>query len=98
MLFMCQGKAKPGLSPEDQQKVVGLFAAWRPPAGLEIKAHYVSATGGDFVVVETDSVTALLEATALWAPYVVYEVTPIIAVADGVGSIRRADETRRALV
>lgn len=98
MLFMCQGKAKPGLSPEDQRKVLGLFATWQPPAGLEIKAHYVTATGGDFVVVETDSVATLIEATALWAPFVVYEVTPIVAVADGVLSIQRAEEKRRTLI
>lgn len=98
MLFMCQGKAKPGLSPDDQQKVIGLFATWQPPAGMDIKAHYVSATGGDFVIVETDSVATLIEATALWAPFVVYEVTPIVSVADGVGSIQRADATRRTLI
>jgi len=98
MLFMCQGKAKPGLSTDDQQKVLGLFASWKPPAGIEVKQHYISATGGDFVVVETDSVAALIEATALWAPFVVYEVTPIVAVADGVGSIQRAEATRRNLI
>jgi hypothetical protein len=98
MLFMCHGTPRPGLTSEDRQKVLQIFTGWRPPAGMEIKAHYVSATGCDYVVVETESVNALIEATAMWAPYVSYEVAPIVAVADGVGSIERAEVARRALV
>jgi hypothetical protein len=98
MLFMCAGKARPGLSMEDRQKVLQLFRSWVPPAGLEIKGHYVNATGGDYVLVETDSVEPIIEATAMWAPFVEYEVTPIIAVQDGIGRLARAEETRRALL
>ena len=60
MLFMCAGKARPGLSMEDRQKVLQLFRSWVPPAGLEIKGHYVNATGGDYVLVETDSVEPII--------------------------------------
>jgi len=98
MLFMCHGSARPGLSTAERESVLKLFQGWQPPPALEIKAHYVSATGGDFVIVETDSVAALLEATAVWAPYVTYEVTPIVAVADGVAGIQRAEQLRRTLV
>jgi hypothetical protein len=98
MLFMCQGKARPGLSVEDQQKVLQLFASWKPPAGIEIKAHYLGAAGGDYVIVETSSVEALIEATSIWAPFVVYEVTPIVEAQLGVAGVTRADELRRSLL
>lgn len=98
MLFMCQGTAKPGLSTEQRQQVLRLFAAWTPPPGLEIKGHYVSASGGDFVIVETASVECLIEATATWAPFVDYVVTPIVAAQDGVGGIERAEAARPALL
>jgi hypothetical protein len=98
MLFMCAGKARPGLSAEDRQKVLQLFQSWQPPAELEIKAHYVSATGGDYVIIETASVEPLIEATAMWAPFVTYEVTPIIAVQEGIGRLAQAEETRRTLL
>jgi hypothetical protein len=98
MLFMCQGKPQPGLSQEQRQKGLQLFGAWQPPAGMTIQAHYVSATGGDYIVVETDSVEVLIEAIATWAPFVVYEVTPIAAVQQGVERIARADTVRAQLI
>jgi hypothetical protein len=98
MLFMCQGTIKAGLAADERQKVLRLFAGWKPPAGLEIKAHYVSAAGSDYVIVETTSAEALIEATAIWAPFVSYEVTPITAAQDAVGVIKRAEDSRRTLL
>lgn len=98
MLFMCAGKSRPGLSAEDRQKVLKLFGSWQPPAGMEIKGHYVSANGGDYVIVETAAVETLIEATAMWAPFVEYEVTPIVAVQDGIGRLVSAEATRSALL
>lgn len=98
MLFMCHGTPKPGLTVEDRRKVVELFRAWTPPAGLDIKAHYVDATGGDYVIVETSTAEALLEATAMWAPYVEYAITPLIAVTSAVERIASAEQTRQQLL
>lgn len=98
MLFMCQGRPKPGLSPDDQSRALRLFAGWAPPQGLEVRAHYAAAGGGDFVIVETDSVEALIEATAAWAPFLSYEVTPIVAVREGVGGLARACEARAKIL
>jgi hypothetical protein len=80
MLFMCHGKPKPGLTTEDRRQVLKLFAGWQPPAALQIKGHWIAADGSDYVVVETDSVACLIEATGIWAPYVDY-----------VGHLRDAD-------
>jgi hypothetical protein len=98
MLFMCHGTTKPGLTVDERQKVLQLFAAWVPPAGLAIQAHYVSPSGEDYVVVDTASVDVLIEATAIWAPFVDYEVTPIVAAQDAVIGIQRAEEKRRTLI
>ncbi len=98
MLFMCHGTPKASMSGEEQEKAVKLFSGWTPPAGLEIKAHHVGPTGEDFVLVETDSVATLSEAVLMWAPFVSYQVTPVTAVQDGVGSLARACTTRSALM
>lgn len=98
MLFMCQGTPRAGLSIDDRQKVLQLFAAWVPPAGIAIEAHYLTAEGGDLVIVETGSIDALLEATAIWAPFVDYRVTPIVEATTGAESIARAESTRRTLI
>lgn len=98
MLFMCQGRPRPGLTQDDQKKALDLFRSWQPPAGLEIRAHYLGATGGDFIVIETDSLGALVEAVAIWAPFVTYEVTPIVAVQEGIECVARAESARTKLI
>jgi len=98
MLFMCHGKPRPGLTAEDRRQALQLFGSWQPPAGMEIRAHYVAATGGDFIVVETASAEVLLEAIATWAPFVDYEVTPIVDVRSGVERIAHADTVRTQLI
>ena len=98
MLFMCHGKPKPVLSTDDRRQVLKLFAGWQPPAAMQIKAHWVAADGTDFVVVETDSVAALIEATGIWAPYIEYDVTPIAEAAEAVGGIARAEDVRSAIL
>ena len=98
MLFMCRGQAKPGLTAEDRQKVVQIFRGFAPPAGMQIQAHYVDTNGGDYVVVETSSAEALLEATAVWAPYIEYTVTPIMPAPVAVERIQSAEQTRQQLL
>lgn len=98
MLFMFRGEPKPGLTEEDQRRVLQVFRGWTPPAGIEIKAHYLAVSGGDYVIVEATSVAAMIEAVTNWAPYVTYQVTPIVEVADGVGAIDRAVSVRSAIV
>ena len=98
MLFMCHGKAKPGLAAEDRQKIVRIFEGWTPPADLRIQAHYVDTSGGDYVVIETTSAEALLEATSIWAPFIDYTVTPIMVAPSAVERIRSAEQTRSQLL
>jgi len=94
MLFMFSGRPRVGLSEADQQRALAVFRGWKPPDGLAIKAHYVAATGGDFVIAETTSVEAMIEAVSAWAPFITYEVSPIVEVSEGAGGIARAVEAR----
>ena len=94
MLFMFGGRPRVGLGEADQQRALAVFRAWKAPDGLAIKAHYVTATGGDFVIAETTSVEAMIEAVSAWAPFQTYEVSPIVEVSEGTGSIARAVEAR----
>lgn len=98
MLFMCRGQARPGLSAEDRRKVVQIFRGFTPPAGMQIQAHWVDTSGGDYVVIETASAEALLEATAVWAPYIEYTVTPIMPAPAAVERIESAEQTRLQLL
>jgi hypothetical protein len=98
MLFMCHGTAKPGLSADDRQKVLQIFRGWTPPAAMRVEAHYVDVSGHDYVVIETDSAEALLEATGVWAPYIDYTVTPIVAAPAAVERIASAEQTRQQIL
>ena len=93
MLFMCHGEPRPGLTESELRRALQVFAGWKPPAGLEIKAHYVAAGGGDFIVVEASSAQVLIEAAAIWAPFLSYRFYPIAEVAEGAGLLKRATET-----
>ena len=98
MLFMFTGRPRAGLAEADQQRALGVFRGWTPPSGMTIKAHYVAATGGDFVIVETSSVEAMIEAVAVWAPFITYEVVPIVEASDGAASMARGVTIRTQIV
>lgn len=91
-----QGEARAvgGGSAEDRAHLRG----WTPPADLRIQAHYVDTSGGDYVVIETTSAEALLEATSIWAPFIDYTVTPIVVAPTAVERIRSAEQTRSQLL
>ncbi len=92
MLFMCHGEARPGLTESELRRALQAFEGWKPPAGIEIKAHYVAAGAGDFVVIETSSASALIEAAATWAPFLNYRFYPIAEVGEGASRLKRATE------
>ncbi|HZR82208.1 MAG TPA: DUF3303 family protein [Candidatus Binatia bacterium] len=97
MLFMFRGQPRVGLTEAEQQRGLAVFRAWKPPEGLTIKAHYLTATGGDYVIVETSSVEAMIEAVSNWAPFITYDVSPIVEVGDASASLARALAVRSAI-
>ena len=98
MLFMFRGEPKPGMSEEEQKRALQVFRGWKPPAGMTVKAHYLGVSGGDYVIVEADSVEVMIEAVANWAPFVNYTADPIVEVTQGVGALDRAVSARAAIV
>jgi hypothetical protein len=92
MLFMCHGRPRENLSEAEVQRALRVFSSWTPPAGVEIRAHYAAASGGDFVVIETDSAAALLEAASVWRPFLHYTFEPIVPVSEGASAIGKATE------
>jgi hypothetical protein len=58
-----------------------LLAAWKPPAGFEMKSWYDYADGtGGIAIVETASAAVLLEAVAPWSTFITFSVKPLVSV------------------
>jgi hypothetical protein len=58
-----------------------LLAAWRPPAGFEMKGWYDYAEGsGGIAIVETSSAEVLMEALAPWSTFIAFSVKPLVPV------------------
>lgn len=89
MQFMCIGKWR-GLGEDGQQRMLAVYEGWKPPKGLQILQHWVTPSGGDFVVVEVESPEALGEGIANWAPFIDYEVYPISPIGDAFPGLKRA--------
>ncbi len=66
---------------EAVQRALQLFSKWQPSAGVTYHQFVgrVDAEGG-FAVVETDHPTELLNDTAKFAPYNVFQIYPVVDV------------------
>ncbi|MDJ0789419.1 MAG: DUF3303 family protein [Myxococcota bacterium] len=95
MEFMCIGTWRP-LDEEGQRRFLDVVEAWTPPEGLEMKARWVTPSGKDFVLVETDRLELLMEGVANWAPFIDYEIFPIVDAERALPGMRRATEARKA--
>ena len=58
MLFANIYTWKGNLSEESQKRIVNLFTKWAPPAGVEIKSHYVFGDGSGGVTISEVSTAA----------------------------------------
>ncbi len=68
-----------------------LFQNWQPPQGFKMQAAYTFADGsGGVNIVETDSAAAIAKATAVFAPYLDFDITPIASTEDGVAAHEEA--------
>jgi hypothetical protein len=90
MLLEISYKSRANASEANDKRVMQLFGKWKPPAGLEVKAHYLRADGSGFLIVEADSAAPLLEANAVYSTWLEYEVTPIVDISEAVPAIDRA--------
>ena len=63
------------------KRTVKLLAAWKPPAGFDMKSWYDYADGsGGIAIVDVASAEVLLEALAPWSTFVTFSVKPLVSV------------------
>jgi|SRR5262249_3358479 len=73
------------------RRALELFSKWQPEPGTTIREFLGRADSeGGFAVVETDDITQVLNATARFAPYVQYQVYPVVEVDQWVTSAQEA--------
>jgi hypothetical protein len=74
-----------GYGEETGRRLLQVFANWKPPAGYEIKAHYVLADGsGGVVIAEASAAAAAYEAAAAFTPFMHFRVAPVLDVTESV--------------
>jgi hypothetical protein len=57
------------------------LAAWKPPAGFEMKSWYDYADGsGGIAIVDVPSAEVLLEAVAPWSTFSTFSVKPLVSI------------------
>jgi hypothetical protein len=85
-------------SEEAAKRVQQIYSQWKPPAGVEIRAFYSLADGsGGIVISEATSAAAILEAISPFAPYLDYNVTPIVEIAEAVSIGQRVNAWRDSI-
>jgi len=81
MLFAVQYANPAHGDPARDQQVLKMLAAWKPPAGFEMKGWYDYADGsGGVAIVEVSSAEVMLEAVAPWNTFLEFSAKPIVPV------------------
>jgi hypothetical protein len=81
-----------------QRRVLDVFAKWAPPTTMTIHQFLSRVDGGGaFMVVETDNPADLIGATSKFAPFIAYEVCPVVDIADAVGAAQEAIAFRESI-
>ena len=89
MLFQVNYTTRSGGSAQQNEasakRSLALFGKWSPPAGMEIKSFYARADGkGGTVIVETNSVEALLDGPTKFSAINEFEIVPILDITTAV--------------
>ena len=95
MLFASIYTYREDWSEEKSKRLLQVFANWTPPAGYEIKAHYVLADGsGGVVISEGSTAAAAYEAAAAFSPFMHFRVAPLLDVTESVPIATRVNAWR----
>ena len=82
-------------SEEEAKRILQIWSQWKQPAGMEIKAFYVLADqSGGIIISEASTAAAVLEAISPFAPYLDYNVTPIVEITEAVPILQRVNAWR----
>ncbi len=92
MKFVVSWTARPGSDPEanlqSSDSLLRAFGSWTPPAAWTISEFLTRADGrGGLLICETDDLASIDAAVAQFLPWLDYEVTPVVDIADGVGNL-----------
>jgi hypothetical protein len=81
MLFAINYTNHPTGNEALDQRTLKLLAAWKPPAGFDLKGWYDYADGsGGVAIVDVASAEVLLEAVAPWSTFLAFSVKPLVPV------------------
>jgi hypothetical protein len=89
MLFVITYKVRDSITEEKERRNLKEFAAWKPPAGIEIKSHYHAPGLMGFVTCEAASPAALVEYILAFTPYFEHQVYPVVDIQEAVPIIQR---------
>ena len=80
-------------SEEGDKRSLQLFTSWEPP--IEFTAHWARADGdGGIAVFEAESAAQVLEGLAPWAPWLEFDVIPVVPIEDAVPILMGIDAWR----
>jgi hypothetical protein len=80
---------------EDGKRLLDAFAKWSPPADETFHEFLARLDGrGGYAIISTDNVEGLAEAVALFTPWLDYDITPVMEIADSVTLVAAAAQIR----
>jgi hypothetical protein len=83
---------------EDLRRALELFSKWQPPAGSTFHQFVGRIDGeGGFAVVETDDPAELLEGTAKFAPFNVFQLHPVVDMTDWAQAVQQGVDWRASI-
>ena len=79
MLFAVNYTNQPHRDEALDKRILKLLAAWKPPAGFDMKGWYDYADGsGGIAIVDVPSAEVLLEAVGPWSTFSTFSVKPLV--------------------
>ncbi|HWA66171.1 MAG TPA: DUF3303 family protein [Mycobacteriales bacterium] len=100
--FLITWKIREGLSAQqnhdDLKTMLSTFGKWEQPADQTFHQWVLRLDGnGGAAIVETDDIAGLGRAPQLFAPWLSYEIHPVIDIADGAAMAHEAVQSREAM-
>ena len=92
MKFVVSWTARPGSDPQanvdSTDKLLQAFGSWTPPAEWTISEFVARVDGkGGLLICETDDLSSIDRAVSQYLPWLDYDVTPVVDIGDGVGTL-----------
>jgi hypothetical protein len=102
MKYVVSWTARVGSSAADNEadvsRVLEVFSKWVPPSDQTFHQFVTRADGqGGFAVVETDNLAGVALNNFKFAPYLNFEVHPVLDIEEGVGLMAEAAEFRKSI-